>query len=443
MSYISPQIPIFTTQIGLPSITPPPSPKAGDVVIQTSDGTANTPVQSVWTFDGLRWIQTGGSVIGATATAPTPGIRQYAISNTALQEQWVTATAVSAASITAYGFIPVGAGVTIAAYIGGGLFAGRSIVALNCPRTANGASPGLDVDVFTPPTKYLSHTLQASANVDQTYYLETLTDRVSIADVWICNATTGVPELRLKAAAITGSYAGRHTPLDNSPLGEGGSSSSYYQWLGFPIPKSALVGRLTPTNQVKLAIRPGMFNGENGLLYVSGYGISASPIGLSLTSPYALDNRVNGGGFLSVAGMLDGIGYIAIAANATVPTPANGGFINIPLTGTDRDIWLTFIGHGNANGNPSQWISVTLKHTSGDIVLGRPRPNLQSPYAVQYISDIGNGHPMSGFVIPAATLAAKAVTPANSAIPYLQLQLRNTNGNDVAYFSGIVCETLT
>jgi hypothetical protein len=435
------------TQVGIPTVEAPVNVPSvpGDVVIVTSDGTGNTPTQSAWEFTSAgQWVQTAGSVLGAGI--PTPGIRNYYPTNSVIQERWTTAAQVSAAAISAMGFTPVGPSTSTAAtaYAAGGLFGGRAMLQFDAVRTINGASVAAgDPDIFTIPTSYIRHEIKITPSVDNTYFLETLLDRVTTMEVWICNPTTGVPELRLNGKSISGLGAGRNVSLQPSPFGESASGWAYGEWFGYNIPKAVLASRTTVANTVKLAIRPGLFNPGVNRLFIAGFAMSVSSIGITTANSYEIDNRVNGAGFLNVAANLDGLAYIPITAGPG-PKGTAGDRIRVALIDTTRDIWLSLMGHGNLNGDPTNFIEVSLKHASGDVLLGRPRPSLQSPWAVAAMSDIGNGHPIAGFVIPAAMLAAKSVKPANSAIPYLELNLNNVDtGGQIAYFSGIVTETLT
>jgi hypothetical protein len=442
MSYLPTERPFTVkTQIGTPIVSPPAiAPVPGDVIICTTDGTANTATQSSWEYTSAgAWVQTAGSVLGASI--PTPGIRTYFSANTALYKDFTTAAQVNAAAIAGYGMTPVGAGVAVGPWAGGAVNVGRTYIQVDCPGAIAGTAP-LDPDVFNFPTKYIRHEVQIVPGVDNTYFLYTNQDRISTIEVWICNYATGVPELRLNGSAPTAVYAGRHTPLHCSPTSESGSDHSYFEWFGFPIPKDALISR-TVGGRIKLAFRPALFNAEGARLYISGFAMSANAVNITVRTTHGIEKRVDSGGYMDNAGILDGTAYISVPANATAPTGAAGISIRVPLVDTTKDIWLNLVGLGNANGNPAQWLNTTIIHSSGNIDLGRPKPNLASPYANAYLTDVGSGHPMSGWVVTASQLAAKTIKPANSAIPYLELQFRNTNQADVAYFAGIITETLT
>lgn len=403
-----------------PTATIPTStPLSGDTYLVTSDGTTTGTYQLVWYHNGTTWVP--GAPGATSITTPVSGIRSYYTATTAYQSYLADPVT---GDIAAQGFTLVG-GATMVPY--GSLFglAGMWNISSNAATLAT---------AFTIPTQYIRHEVSITAGVSNTYFLRTLGDRETTLEVWVCNAATGVPEKRLAAKAVSSTGAGIKNTVQLSPREEYGCESDYFEWLGFEIPSALVASNKTATNTIKLAFRPGVSNGGNTNIYIGGWAVAANNIGYSFSSGFVFDDIVNGGTQIVFGGTQDNMTYCSISANTTV----NG--VRVALPDTNKNIYLSLISLGNP-GNRAQWLDTTIAHISGNVALGRPRPHLKSPLADNALRDISNnGLPVAGWIIPAATLAAKSVTPTNSGVSYLDLNFINRSSGNIAYITGIIAE---
>jgi hypothetical protein len=114
--------------------------------------------------------------------------------------------------------------------------------------------------------------------------------------------------------------------------------------------------------------------------------------------------------------------------------------LRVPITDVTKDIYLTVIDLFRTVDGMScglQYCDFSLTHTSGNVDLGQPRHDIVAPSSLI----VKQGHRGLGWIIPAATVAAKVTTPSGSAIPYLSLKCFNpTESTQNAHFTGIITE---
>lgn len=417
--------PGVTVQQAIPTISAPTGglvgAKKGDHVVVTSDGTATGVVQSTWVYTGSVWMMMHSQ---PTNVVVAEGLRSYYPLTTALIDRYDTLP--TAAQVTAQGFTAVGAGAVIAPY---GAWAGYQLLYVDAP-VATAAN------AFTVPTAYIRHEVAITPGVGNTYFLKTLGDRRTTIEGWVCDPAAGAPVRRLAAKGVAYQGAMPKTTIQLSPKEEFGSDTSYHEWLGFEIPVTLVNSYKTATNTLRLAFRPAIGNQEGNRLYLAGWGMASNNVGVTVNNCYAYDSQFNLGSRLAYAGEWDGMGFWSLGGNTTVTG------VRVALPRTDKDLYLTIVGRGE--GGPSfQWLNATIAHASGNVDLGRPRPHIVAPLANDAVRNTGNGGLTSGgWLIPAATLAAKTVTPANSGVSYLELTLRNINHNDTVYGTSFVAETI-
>jgi hypothetical protein len=412
--------PNVTVQQGIPTISPPTDPKKGDHVVVTSDGTAAGAVQSTWVYTGTAWVLMHSQ---PTNIVVAQGVRSYHPTTTALIENYTALP--TAAQLTAQGFTAVGGAVNAPYGAFAGYFMSYQDIAIATVSNA-----------YAPPTAYIRHEVAITSGVANTYFLRLLGDRKTIVEVWVCDPVSGVPVRRLTANGVVHQGAMPKTTIQLSPKEEFGSDSSYFEWVAWTIPLALVTAYKTAANTLKLAFRPGIGNQEGNRLYLGGWGVASNVVGYEISNYNSFDTTPNFGARLAYGGEWDGMGFWSIAANTTV-TP-----VRVALPGTDKAVYLTLVGRGE--GGPSfQWLNATILHVSGAVDLDRPRPHLVAPLAEYGVGNTGNGGlTYGGWLIPAATLAAKAVQPSNSGVQYLELALQNMNHNDAVYGTAFVVETV-
>jgi hypothetical protein len=435
------------TYIGIalsPNITPPiGTPADGDTYVSTSDGTKDGTLQNAWVYSSTEgvWVMTSQN---ATHLATTSDVRTYYPSTTALQERWGTGI-VTAGNITAWGFTAVGAGASIVPNGSGALWNGYAMMNVS-------ATEPVHTGTFTAPTSYVRHEIPITAGSDNAYFIQVINEivRDPTIEVWICDPVTGVPLSSGRLyAQCTDAYdinANSQTYW-RSPKNEVGLLDAYRQWYTWLLPKALIDANKTATNTIKLAIRPAFANGDANLVYVSGFAMAKADYGFNYT-PYlqihwnlnqTSANAANGGhtptGWTTNAGIYTG--YVPNAQNRT---------FRIPLPDTTKDIYLTTMGLYRPTDN-TDGLEYTLHssffkivHTSGDVDLGRPRLDVYAPSANQ----VEQGYRPMGWIVTKEVLKAKATTVANSAIPYLLINLNvpqwiSNNG----HFAGFITENVS
>lgn len=415
---------VYVGQANPNVVSPTTFPVEGDFYIQTSDGTVTGLLQSSWVYDGDSgtWIMHGSVATAVAAPAGSP--RSYYPATTAYIPRYDALQ--TAANVTAQGFVGVG-GATVAPY--GPVFAGKYLLTCN-------AAVATPATAFTVPTSYVRHEVAITPSVANTYFIKALGDREHCNEVWVCNPTTGVPVKRLASKGVAQQVAGIKNTIQLSPLEEYGSDGDNWEWLGFEIPPDLVATYKTATNTLKLALRPGVNNGEGNQWYMAGWAVASNGIGVTVNNCFSHDNILNGGTQLVYGGAQDGMSYWSVGAGATI----NG--IRVALPRIDKDVYLSVVALANP-GNRMAWVDVTIAHASGNIALGRPKPHIKAPLADSALSDVSNiSLSPSGWLIPQATLAAKAVQPTNSGVYYLELNLQNRNPGQVAYGTSWVVETV-
>lgn len=421
--------PVESTFYGLPnpnSTAPTVMPMAGDKYLLTSDGTSTGLVQSVWEYTGTTWIQIGG--FPTSVAVPAGAIRTYFPSYTALQHKFPSAMTTAPAS---YGFTAVG-GAAITNWGSYGTPAYR-MFQLTATRPTCTASANT---LYSVPTSYVRHEVAVNPDTANQYMLQVLSDgtREVAAEVWLCDPVTGVPAKRLYAnmANESGSSDGADRfSVSRAPDNASGYQDGFRLWVGWEIPKSLIDTYKTATNTIKLAIRPGADNGEGNIFYICGYAAVESKYAVVHLPALVFENTANiaanrnattGGNQLTWWGDYAGCGqcYVPNAQNRV---------LDIPLTDTSKDIYLTTSGlqrdGTDSSGHGISEADFSIVHASGDVALGRPRLDIQAPCTG--ICDWG--HRPMGFLIPAAVLAAKATAlHANSAVQYLRVRIAQPAG---------------
>lgn len=403
-------------------VSPTATPVSGDYYLQTGDGFVDSGLAAMWLYNGAVWIQTTSLATAAAMPASRP--RSYYSVTTALIERYTALQ--TAATIVAQGYSGVG-GATIIPYVP--IFNDAYLL------DANATEPTLATQ-FTVPTSYILHEVAVTPASANTYFIRVLGDREQSSEVWVCEPITGIPVKRLASKAVVSHIGGTKNTIQLSPKEEYGSDADMFEWLGFEIPVNLVNSYSTDTNTLKLALRPGCNNSGNNQFYMAGYAMAKSEIGVTINSCLSYDNQINGGTQLVYAGINGGMAFWSMTPSATI----NG--IRVALPQLDKDIYLSVVALGTS-GNCMQWVDVSIAHSGGNVALGRPKPNLKSPLADAALCTSADGLPVSGWIIPAATLAAKAILPANSGIHYLELNLVNRNPAQYAYGTSWVAETLT
>ncbi|OQX10491.1 MAG: hypothetical protein BWK73_20095 [Thiothrix lacustris] len=421
--------PVSQTFFGLPNpntTSPTPIPQAGHKYILTSNGTSTGVVQSVWEYTGTTWIQIGG--FPTSVSVPDGAIRTYFPSYTALQHKFPSAMTTAPA---AYGFTAVG-GAVITNWGSFGTPAYRmfqlTATKPTCTTSAN--------TLYSIPTSYVRHEVAVNPNTANQYMLQLLSDanREVTAEVWLCDPATGVPAKRLYAN--TANESGTSDSSDRFSVSRAPDNASAYHngfrlWVGWEIPKSLIDTYKTGTNTIKLAIRPGADNGETNTFYINGYAMVESKYAVVHMPALVFENTANiavnrnattGGNQL--AWWQDYAGY-----GQCYVTAGQNRILDIPVTDTSKDIYLTVDGlqrdGTDSSGHGISEADFSIVHTSGDVALGRPRLDIKAP--ITGVCDWG--HRPMGFLIPAATLAAKATNlHANSAVQYLRVRITQPAG---------------
>ncbi|UJS26268.1 hypothetical protein [Thiothrix winogradskyi] len=432
----------FGSQLDPNVVSPAGDAIEGETFFQTVDGTKTGSKLAVWKYDGTTWHRmTQFSLVGTSSTAD--GIRTYYPSVVALQSKWTVAF--NAASIAANGFTAVG-GATVADYGSAYGSPAQRMLALDATRPTVTTSANT---LRSLPTSYIRHEIAVKPTTANHYMLQLLTGggwREVTAEVWLCNPTTDAPEKRLYGQAAT-------NPGDTNGAGCGSLCKApdnatayedwYRQWVGWELPLSVITAYKTASDTIKLAIRPSGDNASNTSIFVCGYAMLESAHSMIHMPMMAYENTVNiPGNRVAASGGNQPVWWVVSAGYGAVYIPPDQNRIfDIPLPDTSKDIYLNALGlwrdgtDTDGYGEPQTWF--TIIHASGDVALGRPRPDIVAPIARQ---QRWGWKPM-GFVIPAAVLQAKATQlNAIDAIPYLRVRINAPNRGINAHFAALITE---
>jgi hypothetical protein len=406
--------------------------KAGGLK-ETVNGVASDIAIPAGTIADAIGYDATGKVVYAPMLA-TPSVRQY-YTNTTVYVPFF-ATAQTAATIASRGFTMVGAGTVIPANTG---FAQYIATNPTTPTLANHTNI---------PTSYLRHEVAVTAGVSNAYHIKLRTGLTpACADVWVCNPVSGVPVQRLASqSAYKVGASGDGISLYLGPTEDYGVWNNTWEWVQFYIPESVIATFKTAGNTIKLALRPGIGNG-GAYLDIGGYAMAAvGNSAYTVATAQMWDQQMNGGSRLTQSGNVYGHPYSAVqpstSYNPPYTWPANltAPGMRIPLTGVDRDVYLSLIAPSNLEYLEQRGIALTLIHSSGNVYLDRGKVTQKGPLA-QLLIDGPRSHSVAlGWLIPASVLAAKAVTPTNSAVPYLEIGFTNFD-TGTAYVSGAVVTT--
>lgn len=196
-----------------------------------------------------------------------------------------------------------------------------------------------------------------------------------------------------------------------------------------------LYGACSTGDTIKLALRPGHLNGEYDQLYISGFAMVENAYGYGVNNELQYDDWLNepsvaGNRQMAWAGTVEGMAYAPILSGGTVT-------LRVPVLDVTKDLLLNVVQNAQSNvAFEMHYCEFSLTHASGNVFLGRPNVVIKSQGAN---SAVGYGHAANGWMIPAATVAAKVTTPANSAVPYLDVVITNPSNVD-QYFNGFTTE---
>jgi hypothetical protein len=227
------------------------------------------------------------------------------------------------------------------------------------------------------------------------------------------------------------------------PTEDYGVWNNTWEWVQLYIPASVVATFKTAGNTLKLAIRPGIGNG-GAFIDIGGYAMAAvGNSAYSVATAQMWDQQMNGGVRLTQNGSVYAHPYSAVSPSTTYnpaytwPTNLVAPGMRIPLTGVDRDVYLSLIAPSNLEYLENRGLGLSLIHSSGNVYLDRGKVTQKGPLA-QLLIDGPRSHSVAlGWLIPASMLAAKAVTPVNSAVQYLEIGFTNFD-TSTAYVSGAV-----
>ncbi|MGL6297180.1 MAG: hypothetical protein ACRC3K_12395, partial [Plesiomonas sp.] len=291
---------------------------------------------------------------------------------------------------------------------------------------------------FDIPVNYVKHVVSVVPAVDNTYILNVIADRQSSLAVWVCDPATGIPVKRLAAQVICGTNAGKHAPIQITALNEPGCDSSYFEHIGFNIPKAVVTAYKSATDKITLALVSAFGNTNGTSIFINGYSMAETKFPYSSSNGNALNQRINGGSNTGLTHTLltDGMASVTIANGASID------YVRVPLVDLDRDVYLTLVGTSALHGSSVSNADTTIVSPLGRLPLYRPKPTLKAPIGVLTVIDIGGGHDMGGWVITSQQLKKFAVTPINSGVPYLQLAIKNSSTADNIIISAIITEVV-
>ena len=413
---------VFTGSAPSPIAVPPVGdPIEGETYIQTDTGLEDGFVISEWRYTGTAWRRVN-YIDYPAMSAPTLMNRTY-YPLRAAYVPYMTA-AQTAAQIAAHGFTAVG-GATISNY---GMYSSYNIIQARATRQSA-------ANVTDIPTSYIRHELPITVGVDNTYHMSTLTNRANFTalTVWVCDPVTGVPVKRVGANSQASQGADNHQHINIAPDNGHPQISSYYEFSSFAIPKALIAAYKTASNTIKLALHTNTDSSETDLWYIGGWGMTSNPYGL-VTQPIIVNHWQMDG---VKASNVDWQGDIAGCAACSVPTNGTKR-VRIPVLDAAKDLVITVIGRSSEFPD-SFFGDYTLVHASGNVQLGRLPVTGETPYGTATNNNLQS---RKGFSIPASTLAAKTITPLNSGVSYIEIDIKNLSYHWLLSIHGFAVEYL-
>ena len=372
-------------------------------------------------------------------------LRTYYPNYSVLNQKWLTA--LSAIDIASMGFTAVG-GASIVD--NGSLFGSPAYRMLRLTATRPLMSISANT-VYSIPTQYVRHDVLITPNVDNQYMLQVVTGgaaREVTVETWLCDPISNLPVKRLYGNSVPEPNDTNSTDtasVQRDP-DNGSAYEDYYRyWLSFNIPTHLVNSYRTPSNILKIAIRPSADNGQINFFYISGYAMCEAKYSLMHMAMMTFENTANIGTF-RIAG--NGGNYPIWSAeyagygHSYIP-PNQSRIFDIPIVNSSKDIYLTVLGLLR-NATDSEALGVTksifeIVHPSGNLILGRPRLDVYAPST----NIIKWGYQAVGFIIPANVLLTKASDiNSNSAFKYLRIKINVPNIGYNANIGAFITESV-
>ncbi len=286
------------------------------------------------------------------------------------------------------------------------------------------------------PTTWVTATLPCDPSVHNVLHVKVIsTDRWQSVGAYILNSSGALQsKLQTHSNANVGESGGDISTV--GPRNSAAKTTCCHEWVSIIIPKAHLTSRAyaninSPTGySVKIAL----YNGHSSsasVLYIAGLGISRNPTGFVHINAIDLHWATNGGGTTNWNGNWNYDSMARIIHNT------NYSDIRIPIAGTDRDILIGCVDHGNSHRGPGAifWLN------------NYNQPSI--PNATFYLSNLVTGtygkmnigykyRGFSGFVVPKALVQAYVQT--NLGQQYLSFYIYNQNNNYEANFRAMYSE---
>jgi hypothetical protein len=348
---------------------------------------------------------------------------------------WTSASSVG--NVAALGFTLVGGIGSLVAYgsptVQGGIY---SIVM--SPTNSTNAT------AYTVPTSYVRHTVAAVTGSTNIYQLLVMRDRYAPGvEAWLCNQTSGLPEKRLSASSQSSArQTGLGYTAQPGPNNIDGIQNSMWEWISFSIPATMVANYITGSNTINIALRGAPNHqdtlGNNAILYVGGFAMVTDQYNLGVYNAYQFingSNDVNAPTGITYATNYEGRAIWSIAPNSNVT-------VRVPVTDATKNIYFGVVGaSGNATygRNSMGSASFTIQHSTGNVSLGKPQPNVVPPVTKNTLGNFP--HATGGFIINSAVYGSKVNTFANSAVSYMNVVI-TSNEYDTNYGSGFIIESV-
>ena len=285
------------------------------------------------------------------------------------------------------------------------------------------------------PTTWVTATLPCDPSVHNVLHVKVIsTDRRQIVGAYILNSA-GTLQSKLQSHGNAGYDSSSGDISTVGPRNSSAKTTSSHEWVSIIIPKAHLTSHAyananSPTGySVKIALYNGDSRGDS--LYISGLGISRNPTGFVHVNAIDLHWATNGGGGTDWYG-----GWNHDSINK-INARTNYSDIRIPIAGTDRDILIGAVDHGDNGRGPGAifWLN---NYNQPSI------PNATFYLSTQITGTYGKMNigvkyrGFSGFVVPKALVQAYAQTYLGQ--QYLSFYIYNLRNDNNVHFRAMYSE---
>jgi hypothetical protein len=286
--------------------------------------------------------------------------------------------------------------------------------------------------VGTAPTAYMHIKIPITKITHYAFFMQVITyDRWSCPEVWVCNASTKVPTVRIQGKsnnyndATTGSSS---LCSFMGPYNIMGKLRTAHEWIQYSIPESVITSYKDANSDIYIGVCRAIGNGGDSI-WISGLAMAPNPFGVGTVGCVECHNgwQQNGGtGGPPYYGpwSLEGMGYLL--ASTTY-------YVRIPITDSTKDLLISYISwnYHNMEGVPIWLILSGVTYYFSQTCVGRYWKG----------AGFGNYRSILGTIVPSSVVTSNIITVAGR--QFINCAFINRDITYRCYFRGFVVENVS